>query len=86
MLVLAAIYLSQPAESLGCYTCGVFLSAAEPKCQGEATLVNCTSDAPGCLFVTGENSRGTYYVMKKCGSKIEQYMKDGECADIQLER
>ena len=87
LIVLIMLGLMQPVSSLQCFTCGVFVSAPERKCKGEMTLVNCTGgDAPGCLFVSGEFDDGTYYVMKKCASKTEQYMKNGECADIQLER
>lgn len=86
-VALTILGLMQPVSSLECYTCGVFLSAPERKCKGEMTLVNCTlDDAPGCLFVSGEWDDGTYYVMKTCASRTERFMKDGECADIQLER
>uniref|UniRef100_A0A914WVS3 Uncharacterized protein n=1 Tax=Plectus sambesii TaxID=2011161 RepID=A0A914WVS3_9BILA len=86
LAVLTVFGLMQSASSLECFTCGVFLSAPERKCQGEATLVNCSlTDGPGCLFVSGKSDDGTFYVMKKCASKTEKYMKDGECADIQLE-
>ncbi|CAJ0569425.1 unnamed protein product, partial [Mesorhabditis spiculigera] len=70
------------AESLDCFSCGVFLTAPSQECRGSPLNVTCHPDNLGCVKITAPNTDGTFYVEKRCAEKEDDL--DGGCSKITI--